>query len=234
MRHFLLLTLLCFSTWAAADDFNYNYGVEGGVNLSKVIDSTYSSSVKERIGIVAGLYWDFFPTNWVSFAPGIYVLGKGYRVFSDPNQAVVLNYIQFRFTGRLPIFSTFSSKLFVDLGPTFEFITQKGTQNVPSPPKLSYVRDSDASLMGGIGFETDINQELRVVFNAKYHYGLLNIFNTSSITINGTTADLPKLNSSGFLFTMALQFSTEKNRIKTSEDRAREFINNKNSDELLE
>lgn len=227
MRQTLYILILVFQFSLIADEGYYNYGIEGGINLGNIKSQDVSQTYNNRLGVCAGLYWDLFPENFISFIPGGYVIGKGYRDFDDPNQAVVLNYFELRLLGRIPIIRTNSSKFFIDFGPAGDFISQKGTQNSPSPSKLTYVRDTDVSLMGGIGFETDVSKTLRLVFNAKYHYGLFNIFNVDAISIDNVQYELPKSNNWGFLITMGLQFSTETNRVVTTEERARDYINSK-------
>lgn len=226
MRHILLLLLLTLGRWAVADEWVYNYGVEGGVNLGSLTSPEGELNNQTRIGVVAGVYFDLFPNEVFSLVPGGYIVGKGTKDTSS-DLALVLNYFQFRLLGRLSVFRTLSSKLFIDLGPTVDMITQKGTQNSPVYYELNFVRNNDFTLMGGLGFETNIDDYLRLAINAKYHLGLLNIYNTDTATISGVSTSLPITRSSGFFVTLALQFSSEKYRVIPTEDRARTYINGK-------
>ena len=226
MRHIFLFLLICLSQWAVGDDWVYNYGVEGGVNLSSLTSPEGELNNQTRFGVVAGVYFDLFPNEIFSLVPGGYIIGKGTRETSS-DLALVLNYFQFRLLGRLSVFRTLSSKFFIDFGPTADTITQKGTQNSPTYYELTFVRNNDFSLMGGVGFETNIDDYLRLAINAKYHYGLLNIYNTDTATIAGVSTSLPVTRSSGFFVTLALQFSSEKYRVIPTEERARTYINGK-------
>jgi hypothetical protein len=206
---------------------HYNYGLEGGLNSGNISVSDGNSNENSRLGIVAGIYWEFFRDDFIAFVPGAYIVGKGYRLESDSNQAVVLNYFQLRLIGRLPIIRSQSSKFYLDFGGSADLITQKGTQNTPSPAPLTHVGNFDSSVMGGLGFETDLTKSLKIAFNAKYHYGLINIYNTSSLTIDSTTVALPKVYNTGFFLTMALQFTTESEKVISTGERARDYINRK-------
>jgi hypothetical protein len=214
MRNFFLSFLLFSSLSAQADEFTYNYGVEGGVNLSNTSSSSSNvSALDNRLGVVGGVYWELSPSNKLSFIPGGYIVGKGYRPSSST--AVVLNYFQLRALGRVSLFRSSNSRLFFDFGASADTITQKGTQNYPNPPAMSNFKNFDASLLGGIGFETDIFETNRIVFNIKYLYGLLDLTQNDNII----------LKSQGILFTTAIQFSSEGEKIRSTEDRARDFLN---------
>lgn len=231
MRHAFLILFFCLSRCALANEWIYNYGVEGGVNLSSAKSADSTVLTGSRIGAVGGAYADLFPFNTLSLVPGFYIIGKGYRDSANSNQAVVLNYLQFRLLGRLSLFRNSASKFFIDFGPSAELISQKGTQNFPSAPDLGDVRNNDFSVMGGVGFETDIGSYARVVFNAKCHYGLLSVFNDST-TINGVTVQIPKSHSSGVFITLALQFSSEKFTTVPVGERAKTYIDSKSNQDL--
>jgi Outer membrane protein beta-barrel domain len=211
MRHYLFVALFLISVLALGDDSFYNYGVEGGVDLSNISSDT-GVSENIRLGLVAGLYWEFFPTGPVTWIPGGFIVGKGYK--ETPNSAVVLNYLQLRNLGRISLFRTSRARLYLDAGITADIITQKGTQNYSNPPQLSNFRNFDSSLLGGLGFEFEASEGTKVAFNLKYHYGLLNVLMDNSATIH----------SYGILFTTAIQFTTEKEKVVSTEERAREYI----------
>jgi len=228
MRHIFSLIIIClFGRLGLAEESHYNYGLEGGLNSGNISISEENTNEKSRLGVVAGIYWEFFTDNFITFLPGAYVVGKGYHPASDSNQAIVLNYFQLRLIGRLPIVRSQRSRFYLDFGGTADVITQKGTQNIPSPAPLTYVRNFDSSVMGGLGFETDLTTSLKIAFNAKYHYGFINIYNTSSLTTGSSTVALPKAYNHGFFLTTALQFSTESQKVISTEERARDYINRK-------
>jgi hypothetical protein len=140
-------------------------------------------------------------------------VGKGYRPTSSTS--VVLNYFQLRALGRLSLFQNSTTKLFIDFGASADVITQKGTQNYSNPPQMTDFKNFDASLLGGLGFETDISDTTRLVFNVKYLSGLMDLTQNDSTVVK----------SNGILFTTAIQFSTESEKVISTEDRAREFLN---------
>lgn len=218
MRHLILILAsltLIRPLWG--DDSFYNYGVEGGVNLSNISTSNASTNTLTKLGGIGGLYWEFFPSHWLSLVPGGYVVGKGYK--EDSTKSVVLNYFQVRALGRISLFRSFSSKFFIDLGPSADFAFQKGTQNFPTPPQMTSFKDFDASLIGGVGFEMNILKTTRLAFNVKYIYGLLDLVKDSTSSVR----------SNGILFTTAIQFSTEAERMEPTEERAKKYIEKRHS-----
>lgn len=221
MRHlfFILILILC-SVGRSDEDFNYNYGIEGGVNVSNILSSpntNTNTNTDNKLGAVGGIYWEFFPVNVFSLLTGGYLVGKGY---SEPstNRRLVLNYVQLRFLGRLAFYRTQSSRAFLDFGGGGDLITQKGTQNFPTPSNLDpFIKDFDTSLIAGLGYEAVITKDFTLAFNIKYHYGLINLLKT--------IATPTTLHSHGIMVTTAIQFSTERQSVATTEDRAREFLN---------
>ena len=216
MRHlfFILILILC-SVGRSEEDFTYNYGIEGGVNVSNILLSP-NTDTENKLGAVGGIYWEFFPADIFSLLTGGFLVGKGYSEPSS-NYRVVLNYLQLRFLGRLAFYRTQSSRTFFDFGGGGDLITQKGTQNFPTPSNLDSIKDFDTSLIAGLGYEAAITKDFTLAFNIKYHYGLINLYKT---TATSTTA-----HSHGIMVTTAIQFSTERQSVATSEDRAKEFIN---------
>lgn len=216
MRHLKFLILwIGFSGLSIAQDFHYNYGVEGGITLSNISTSNSNSNTLTKLGGTGGLFWEFFPKSPISLVPGGFVVGKGYK--ENATRAVILNYFQVRALGRLSLFKSPTSRFFLDFGPSADFAFQKGTKNFTDPPQMSNFRDFDMSLLGGVGFETDISKTTRLAFNAKYIYGLLNLVKESSTSVK----------SGGFLFTTAIQFSTESDRVEQTEERARRYLEDK-------
>lgn len=199
------------------DDFVYNYGIEGGVNFSNVSVSP-NANTDNKLGGVGGLYWEFFPSDLFSVLTGGYLVGKGYSEESS-NRRVVLNYGQLRFLGRVSFYRTQSSRFFLDFGGGGDFIIQKGTQNFTSPANLDLFKNYDASLLGGLGYEMGITEEITLDFNIKYHYGLINILDTTTTT-----------HSHGIMVTTAVQFSSKKVHVISTEERARDFLNQKKID----
>lgn len=218
MRHLkLLLIFITLSQYALSEDFHYNYGIEGGINLSNVSTSNSSSNTLTHTSGTGGLYWEFFPKNWLSLVTGGFVVGKGYKETST--RSVILNYFQLRGLGRISLLRSPTYKFFIDLGPGADFAFQKGTKNFSEPPTMSNFRDFDLSLMGGIGFEADISKTTRIAFNLKYLQGVLNLVKNSTSSVK----------SNGILFTTAIQFSTESDRIEPTEERARKYLDEKSS-----
>jgi len=216
MRHliiFLSLTFLTLPSWG--NDFDYNYGVDLGVNLSDI--SRSSPSTLSRTGGVGGIFVELFPEKIGSLIPGAYIVEKGYRDTST--KTVILNYFQFRTLGRISVHRTKSSKLYLDLGPSLDFMVRKSTDKYPSPPDMKQFRNFDLSLLAGLGFETDVSKTTRLVFNLKYLQGLMNLTPDASKSVR----------SSGFLITMGLQFSTRSLAIESTEERARKYIEQKHS-----
>ncbi len=214
MRQRLFFLILVFCQISRANNSDYNYGVEGGANISNFSSETASDN-RNRLGIVAGIYWNFLPNRPFSCVTGGYLVGKGAK--DSLGRALVLNYFQIRTLGRLSIFSSQTSKLFLDFGMSADGITQKGTQNFSPAPSVNNIRGFDASLLGGLGFETDISSTTKIAFNIKYMRGLLNVLDT----------DITKSYSTGVLFTTAIQFSTAAEKIVSTEERARDYINSK-------
>lgn len=214
MRYLFFILILSFcSMGRSAEDFNYNYGIEGGVNFSNVAVSP-SSNTDNKLGGVGGLYWEFFPGDVFSLLTGGYWLGKGYKEVQT-DQRVVLNYGELRFLGRLCFYRNSSSRFFLDFGGGADFILQKGTQNFASPSNLDpFFNNFDLNSLGGFGYEKAINEEVTLAFNIKYHYGLLNVSKQNS-----------RAHSHGIMVTTAIQFSRGQEKVFSTEDRAREFLN---------
>ena len=93
MRHlfFILIFILC-SVGRSEEDFTYNYGIEGGVNVSNILLSP-NTDTENKLGAVGGIYWEFFPADIFSLLTGGFLVGKGYSEPSS-NYRVVLNYLQ--------------------------------------------------------------------------------------------------------------------------------------------
>ncbi len=208
MRHlfFILILILC-STGRSEEDFNFNYGVEGGVNVSNIIPSS-NGDTDNKLGVVAGIYYEFFPANVFSLLTGGYLVGKGASKPST-NRRLILNYAQLRLLGRLAFYRTQSSKAFLDFGGGGDLITQKGTRNFLISPNLdSFINDFDISLIAGLGYERAITKDFTLAFNIKYHYGLIDLYKTTAISTH----------SHGIMVTTAIQFSTERQSIGRSNE----------------
>ena len=216
MRHlfFILILILC-SVGRSEEDFNFNYGVEGGVNVSNIIPAS-NGDTDNKLGVVAGIYYELFPANIFSLLTGGYLVGKGASKPST-NQRLVLNYVQLRFLGRLAFYRTQSSKAFLDFGGGGDLITQKGTRNFLISPNLdSFINDFDISLIAGLGYERAITKDFTLAFNIKYHYGLINLY--KPITIDSHVSIVPTAHSHGIMVTTAIQFSTERQSVGRSDE----------------
>lgn len=71
MRHlfFILIFILC-SVGRSEEDFNYNFGIEGGVNVSNILLSP-NTNTDNKLGAVGGIYWEFFQQTFFHFLPGV-------------------------------------------------------------------------------------------------------------------------------------------------------------------
>lgn len=178
--------------YAQSDDMTTQFGVKGGVNLSKVSGDDIGD-LKSRTSFNLGLFMEMPISERFSFQPEVLYSGQGFTAISrdqsnifdvDDNVEYQLNYIQVPLMAKVYLVRG----LYAEVGPQFGFKVNEEIDHKPAESGGSTVIDSDDSYIKG--FDTNVAVGAGYKFDnglslsARYTHGLTNIFKDNTIFEN--------------------------------------------------
>jgi len=186
------LTTTFFTTLAQDDSTTPQFGVKGGVNFSNIVGDDIDD-LDSRTSFNAGVFMEFPITERFSFQPEVLYSGQGFTIMSndqdnffdvDENIEYQLSYIQVPLLFKVYLVEGLN----IEAGPQFGFKISEEIDSEPTndggdieiDPDDSYIKDFDTNLAVGAGHK--FNNGFFV--NARYTYGLTNIFKDDTIFEN--------------------------------------------------
>lgn len=177
---------------AQADSTSPEIGVKAGVNFATIAGDDIDD-LDSRTSFNVGLFMELPLSERFSFQPEILYSGQGFTVLSnnqdnvfdtDENVEYQLSYIQVPLLAKIYLVEGLS----IEAGPQFGFKINEEIDTEPMgdggdtviDPDDSYIKDFDTSLALGAGYK--FNSGFFV--NARYTYGLTNIFKENTILEN--------------------------------------------------
>ncbi|GGG50226.1 porin family protein [Bizionia arctica] len=177
---------------AQADSKEIQFGVKGGVNLTKIIGDDMGD-VKSRTSFNAGIVVEIPISDRLSLQPEVFYSGQGFDVKeidqdnifdTDQNIEYQLDYIQ------VPVLlkAYLVEGLSLEVGPQFGFKIHEEFDFQPNSDdgdieindEDSYVKDFDTSVAFGVSYKFDNG----FFVNGRYNLGLTNIFEENTIFEN--------------------------------------------------
>jgi hypothetical protein len=174
----LALVLLAGFSFAAAHA-QFAFGIKGGANISNVNGSDVSGT-NSLVGFNAGAYLKLPVTKHLTIQPEFDYSGQGFKV---TNSGVTTtqheNYID------IPVLLKYHvAGVFIETGPQAGFLVsaKASQQGVSLDDKASY-NSAEFSWVFGAGVKIPMTP---ISLDARYNFGLSNIFSSSQTPDNGT------------------------------------------------
>ena len=186
------LTATFYTTFAQDDSTKPEFGAKAGVNFSNIVGDDVGD-LDPRTSFNAGIFMEFPITERFSFQPEVLYSGQGFTIMSndqdnffdvDDNIEYQLSYIQVPLLFKVYLVEGLN----IEAGPQFGFKINEEIDSQPTndggdvviDPDDSYIKGFDTNLALGAGYKFNNGFFL----NARYTYGLTNIFKDDTIFEN--------------------------------------------------
>ena len=188
-RILAILFLCVIVTTENAQKKVWSIGPEIGATFSKF--GMDANTNHHATGITGGLFLTYSVINTFGITGNILYAEKGADLGT---QEIILKYIEIPLTGRFFLNKEGKFRPNIFLGPTFGFLrgvsSQTGTDDpVKVPDYEKTYNDFDLGATGGLGLNYQILPETRLLFDARYTYGLSDITKAAG-QINNETVTL--------------------------------------------
>ena len=183
-----VLVLITLAVTAQGQEKVWSLGPEIGVNFSKYGRDATDNDFKP--GILGGLFATYSVNKAYAVTGKLLFSQKGtqYTIANTPVK-VTTNYIEIPIIGRYFLVQEGAFRPNVFLGPSLGFLTGVSSkagsgdyQKVPNY-KDSY-NTFDFGITGGIGFNYEVADDIRVLIDARYTYGLSDVTKSPSPNVN--------------------------------------------------
>jgi hypothetical protein len=184
-----ILFLCGIVTVANAQKKVWSIGPEIGVTLSKY--GMDANTNHHTTGLAGGLFLTYSVINTFGITGKILYAEKGADLGA---QEIIMKYIEIPLTGRFFLNKEGKLRPNIFIGPSFGFLRGVSSQTGTSDPvkvadyQQTY-NDFDLGVTGGLGLNYQILPETRLLFDARYTYGLSDITKAAG-QINNETVTL--------------------------------------------
>ncbi|WP_430403775.1 porin family protein [Fluviicola sp.] len=230
LKSFTLLLVFAVN-FSYAQKNRFDVGIEGGPNLSTILNEESTNNYQLSILGSAGTFFQYNCKKTISFKTGLFYQQKGYQWKQDQIDLDDSSIGKGKFTSHLdyltlPLLTkiTFGKKInfFVNAGPYIGFLLQKTEQLKTSNPSNSYKYQDmqgtnrfDFGLTGGLGLGIPIKEKWLITIEARNYSGIMNIA-TNGTKLHTNTTDF----NIGFAYKMGLRNPiNETNDVSSKKDK---------------
>lgn len=185
----MMVLLSATTIYAQSDDTTPQFGIKGGLNLSKFSGKDIKD-VDSRTSFNLGLFMEIPISERFSFQPEVLYSGQGFTVISnnqdnifdyEDNVEYQLDYVQVPLMAKVYLVKG----LYAEVGPQFGFKVKEKIDSDPSDGNTGTIIKSDDSLIKG--FDTNVAMGAGYKFDnglslsARYTHGLTKIFKKNTL-----------------------------------------------------